>query len=153
MTPEQKERIDHYVSIYIAGVKSVSNDAGWEQKSIMGKIVDFAGDLPPPSGYDQSNMTMINAIRLLRERHAKWPIISGAVKTLIYTRPAQIYALLAKHALVGTCPYTDRAWSDAERAEELNQSLDSFRYNVKIAYPLMHRELEVAQRYCEFYGI
>jgi len=152
MTPEQKEIVDHYVDIYSSGIKSVSNDAGWENKSIMGMFIDFGGYVPARSGNDQADMPMIHAMRLLRKRHAKWPIISAAVTSLCCTHKEQVLALFAKSLLVGLCPKTDRAWSDIERAAEIDQSLDSYRYNRKIAYPLMWRELHAAQRYLEFFG-
>jgi hypothetical protein len=151
MTPEQKEIIDRYVDIYVTGIKSVSNDAGWENKSLSGRLMDFAGWQPLRSGGDY-DLAMFHAIRLLRKKHAKWPVIAAAVTSLCCTHKQQVLALFAKQLLAGLCPQTDRAWSDADRAAEIDQSLDSYRYNRKIAYPLMWRELHAAERYLEFFG-
>lgn len=153
MTSEQKEKIDRYIQIYLNGLQSVSNDAGWETCGIMGKLVDFVGDLPPPSGNDQSNLGMINAIQLLRERHAKMPVIAAAVASLLRSRREQIMALLARHYYVGVCPYTEKPWNDAQRGEEIGQEIDAYRYNLKKSYQLMQMELESAERYREFFGL
>lgn len=147
MTKDQKETIDRYVQIYLSGLQAVSNDAGWEGLSFMGRVVEFAGDLPPPSGNDQSNLAMINAIRLLRRRHAKWPVISGAVSLLLRERRQEIVALLARHYYVGECPRTSRPWTDIERAGEIGQEFNEYRYNIGKAYHSMLRELTVAEEY------
>lgn len=154
MTEDQKEQIDRYIQIYINGVQSVSNDAGWEGSGTMGKIIDFAGDLPTPTGNDQSNLSMINAIRLLKEQHKKWPIISAAVKTLlISSKRDQMIALLAKHIYVGQCPWTLKAWTDTQRAEEAGQSIDAYRCNLRRSYRTVQNELDVAERYRQYFGL
>ncbi len=154
MTEDQKEKIDRYIQIYINGVQSVSNDAGWEGCGTMGKIIDFAGDLPPASGNDQSNLSMINAIRLLKEQHKKWPIISAAVKTLLISNKRdQMIALLAKHLYVGQCPWTNKVWTDAQRAEEIGQNIEAFRHNARRAYRAFQNELDVAERYRQYFGL
>lgn len=146
MTREQREYIDHLIQIYLNGLQSLSNDAGWEGSGIMGKIVEFAGDLPPPSGNDQSNLSMINAIRLLRERHAKWPVIAGSVAVMMRSRVwrPQILALLAKHHYVGQCPWTEKAWTDAQRAAEVGQRLGEYRYNLGKSYDSFQQQLDFA---------
>lgn len=154
MTEDQKEQIDRYIQIYINGVQSVSNDAGWEGSGTMGKIIDFAGDLPTPTGNDQSNLSMINAIRLLKEQHKKWPIISAAVKTLlISSKRDQMIALLAKHLYVGQCPWTNKVWTNTQRAEEVGQSLKVYENNLGRGYRAFQNELDVAERYRQYFGL
>jgi len=153
MTEEQKNRIDHYIQIYLNGIQSVSNDAGFESYSIMARMIDFKGDMPPPSGNDQADISMIRAMRLLRGVHEKMPVISSAVSALKHTERPKIIALLAKNYFVGLCEWTGKAYTDTQRAEEIGQSLDAFRHNVKASYRLMQNEMEVAERYREFFGL
>lgn len=153
MTEQQKQRIDHYIKIYLSSIQSVSNDAGFQTYSIMARFLDFRGDMPPPSGNDQSNVGLMNAIRLLRGRHAKLPEISGAVASLMKSKPDEMLALLARNFYVGQCEWTEKPFTENQRAEEIGQDLDGYRYNLKKAYRSYQIELESAERYREFFGM
>ena len=142
-----KLEIDRLVCIYLNGIQSVTNVAGWETMGIMGKLIDFAGDLPPPSGNDQSNLSMILAIKLLRQRHAEWPIIYPAMTVFKRDKQEQALALMSKNYYVGLNSETDKPYTEQERAEAINQEQRVYRYNLEKAYYSLQAELERAQSY------
>lgn len=141
MTREEKNEIDRLVGIWITVAISPQKDAGWQQESILSRLITYQGDLPPPSGQDQSNLTMIQAMRLLGRRSPEYPRIAAAMDALYRTRPTQAAAIAAKNGLLGICPWTDKAWSDVSRAAEVDQSLSAYRSNLQRAYPSLEDEL------------
>src|SRR5690606_40981546 len=93
MTREQKANIDRLVWIWLSGLQSITADAGWEGMSLAARLIEFKGQPPGPTGNDQSNMAMINAIRLLRRRHAEYPFIATAMSLLLNCQDTQPMAL------------------------------------------------------------
>lgn len=73
MEREQKERVEHLVNIYINYRMSPTHEAGWHGESTLGRLVDFKGDIPPPSGNDQADLKMINEMRYLQGEHYDLP--------------------------------------------------------------------------------
>jgi hypothetical protein len=153
MTEEQKQRIDHYIQLWISEKRAISNDAGWEGCGTMGHIMDFLGDLPTRSGNDQSNAAMIKAMRLRGGTHKKMPIIACAVTTMWQTKAKEMDALISRHALVGLCAKTNAAWTDKERAIKVGQSIDRYRRNLRNAYRSYQQELDAAERFMNFFGM
>ena len=147
MCKEDKLEIDRLVCIYLNGIQSVTNDAGWQMVGIMGKLIDFAGDLPPPSGNDQSNLSMILAIKLLRQRHAEWPTIYPAMTMFKRDKAEQALALLSKNFYVGLNKETDKPFTDQERADAIGQDQRVYRYNLEKGYYSLKAELERAENY------
>jgi hypothetical protein len=148
MTEEQKNEVDKLVQIYLNGVTSVSNDAGWHGMSMMARWIEFGGEMPPFTGYDQSNVTSLREIEYLRGIHAELPMIRAVVAVMLRDhRQEQILAILARHYYVGQNGATDRAWTDAERCERVGQNVRQFQYNVSKAYYSLLQEITVARHY------
>lgn len=148
MTKDQKEYVDHVIQIFLNGLTCISNDAGWHGCGLMGRIIDFCGDLPAPTGYDQSNMTQINEIEYLRKIHAELPMIRAVIAVMLRdNRKHQAVAILARHYYVGVYQDTDRAWTDTERSRQVDQNLREFQYNVSKAYYSILREIVLARHY------
>ena len=153
MTEHQKQRIDHYIQIYLNGIQSIGNDAGFESYSILARLIDFRGQIPRGTGNDQSNLGMVLAMDKMRERHAKWPLINAAVSNLRRTKEPEILALLARHFLNGECAATGKPYTDENRAHQIGQGFDQYRYNLKKSYQSFWEELEAAERYREYFGL
>ena len=147
MCREDKLEIDRLVCIYLNGLQSVTNDAGWEMSGIMGKLIDFEGDLPPPSGNDQSNLSMILAIKLLRQRHAEWPLIYSAMSIFKREKHDQALALLSKNFYLGLNQYTGKHYTEQDRADAIKQDPRTYRYNLEKSYYSLQSELERAETY------
>lgn len=69
MTKAQRERAQFLVDLYLTWRLSTHHDAGWHGEHVLGRLVQFRGDLPPSSGNDQSDLKMIGEVRWLRHFH------------------------------------------------------------------------------------
>lgn len=153
MTLEERAEIDRLVGIWIDALTSASNDAGWEGMSLAARLIEFQGEPPPPTGNDQSNITMINAIRLLRAQGPDYPTIASAVINMRREKPDQMMSLMAKNYYRGLNPESGKAYSDADRAEYMDMTLEEFRYCLKKAYHSMYAELQRAKTYREYFFV
>lgn len=152
MTREQKDEIDRLVNIWLSGLQSSSNDAGWQGMSLAARLIEYLGEPPGPTGNDQSNLTMINAIKLLRDRHAEFPSIAAAMSMLLRcknTRDSAI-AIAARHFYQGQCPFTDRAWTNTDRATAVDMTISAYEWALGKAYPAVQKELERVTLYSRF---
>ena len=152
MTQEEKEHIDRLVGIWLTGLQSCANDAGWEGMSLAARLIEYMGEPPGPTGNDQSNLTMINAIRLLRGRHAEFPAIAAAMSMLLRmpdTRDLAL-AIAARNYYQGLCDWTGKTWTDHERASMHDMTFQEFRWALEKAYPAVQRELDRVSVYSRF---
>lgn len=152
MTREEKENIDRLVSIWLNGLQSSSNDAGWEGMSLAARLIEYQGEPPAPTGNDQSNLAMINSIRLLRNRHAEYPKIAAAMSMMLRCKDTEqpALAVAARNYYQGICPHTDRPWSDEGRAAMIDQTYEQYRWHLGRAYPAIQKELERFELYARF---
>lgn len=142
LTTDEKQEIDRLINVFLNGLTSISKDAGWQGDSLLSRVIEFAGCPPMPSGYDQSNMAMINAIRFLSTSNPDFPRIQAAVKAGMKFNEKNMLALLAKHFYRGLSSRTERVYTDEERAMLVGQDLRSFRHNCSEAYKVVCGELE-----------
>ena len=152
MTREEKDNIDRLVNIWLSGLQSSSNDAGWQGMSLAARLIEYLGEPPGPTGNDQSNLTMINAIQLLRDRHVEFPFIAASMSMLLRSRDTRdcAVAIAAKHLYRGQCPWTEKTWNDEDRAQAVEMSYQEFRWSLGKAYPAVQKELELVQLYSRF---
>ncbi|MDP1931925.1 MAG: hypothetical protein Q8L60_10755 [Gammaproteobacteria bacterium] len=152
MTREEKDNIDRLVNIWLSGLQSSSNDAGWQGMSLAARLIEYLGEPPGPTGNDQSNLTMINAIRMLRDQHPEYPMIAAAMSMLLRLRDTRdlATALAAKHLWRGLCPFTDRTWTNEDRASALEMSPSAYEWALGRAYPAVMSELERVHIYARF---
>lgn len=108
---------DHLADVYLNGITSISNDAGWEGESLLSLLIAFHGQIPWGQGGDQSNMTMIHAIEKLRRHHAEFDRVRGVVVGMLrtYGEEDKIRALLARRYYVGLNEKTGRVFNDCDR--------------------------------------
>lgn len=141
MNKELKVEIERLIDIWIDGVISSSNDAGWTGETILARMIAFGGEIPHYTGLDHSNASMIHAIKLLRPTHHEFPKIQAIVAELVKSHKPAILALLARRYYHHYNEITERSWTDNERAFEVGQSFSQFRRNLLTSYALVAREL------------
>ena len=152
MTRAEKDNIDRLINIWLSGLQSSSNDAGWQGMSLAARLIEYLGEPPGPTGNDQSNLTMINAIKLLRERHAEFPFIAAAMSMLLSSADTRdsATAISAKHLYQGQCPWTERAWTNETRAMAIDMTLSEFEWALGKAYPAVQKELDRVALFSRF---
>ena len=108
---------DHLIDIYLSGISSISNDAGWEGDSMMAKVIAFHGEIPKSTGNVQSNLSMIHAIEKLRNTHALYDDVRRVVSEMLgtYGESDKILALLARRYYQGENPKTGKRYTNADR--------------------------------------
>ena len=106
MKAEDKRESDRLVNIYLDGITAISNDAGWQGESMLAKLIKFQGEIPYSTGGDQSNMAMVNAIQMLREKHGLLDDLRREIGRMLgtYGENDKILALLSKLYYVGLHP-------------------------------------------------
>ncbi|MFW1676434.1 hypothetical protein ACFVYJ_01450 [Pontibacter sp. JAM-7] len=70
ISKHMQSTIDTLVSIYLNHLERYVYEAGCHGMGTLGKIIDFQGDPPPPSGMDRSNDKLIDETLKMREEHA-----------------------------------------------------------------------------------
>jgi hypothetical protein len=126
---EYAQRAERLVELYWEWILSSDRDAGWHQPSALQRMVEFKGQLPPPSGYDVADLKMIHELRYLREPHA----LLGLAKELLgRLSKREFAALIAECRYLGTInPETGKAWTQRRLAEELGLRYDQYRHHCK----------------------
>jgi len=165
----QRDSISELIHIYLNGITSISQDAGWRGDSLMSKVIEFGGDIPRGSGNDLSNMSMISAIKLLREEHHDLKKIRAVIAELMcdYKHREGMISLLARHYYVGICEITGKAYTDSDRMREIQQgptespedpdesviiwsrAESRFRSRIKTCYKKLSDEMAKYDRYME----
>ncbi len=163
----ERESISHLIHIYLNGITSISQDAGWRGDSLMSKVIEFGGDIPRGSGNDLSNMSMISAIQLLREEHSDLKKIRTVITELMrdYNHSERMLSLLARHYYVGICERTGKAYTDSDRMIDIQQepieppsdpdeliaiwsrAEARFRSRIKTGYKKLGEEIDKYERY------
>lgn len=153
------------VNIFLDGLVSIGNDAGWPGDTVLAKWIEFQGSPPRGTGMDQSNMSMINAMEMYRPKHHQFPLIERIVARLLHKLVTRrhIMALLVRHYYHGINERTDKEYTEEDKIaiwvehlnrypwsdkEILNTDLEAarvkYRYGVKRAGPrLIKRELMI----------
>lgn len=117
----QQEYADHLIDVYLEGLTSISNDAGWEGDSMMARLIQFHGEIPPPTGNDRSNEPMIRAIEKLRTKHALFDAIKREVGAMLgtYDESDKILALLADRYYQGQNPKTQKKFNERDKLSSI----------------------------------
>lgn len=118
-----EQRADKLLDVYVCWLKSTDSDAGFHQPSILGLLIDFKGDIPPPSGNDQSNGKMIHEIQFLRSPHY---LLQDAKELMMQLPVAHQLTLINHHSLHGTYDRGGKRVTKKRLAEALNYSLDQY---------------------------
>lgn len=149
--------IDKLISIYLSGIQSISNDAGWDGDSMMARLIDFHGDLPMGTGNDQSNLSMILAIEKLRDKHHDFSKINLVVTEMLRDGKTtnKMIALLSRHYYTGINPLTSKPYTDIDRmlliggyyAQGGDKAAHRFGDRVRSCYEILEAELDKYERY------
>lgn len=158
----EKKYIDDLINVFLNGLESISNDAGWEGESMLSRLIEFEGDIPQFTGGDQSNLSMIIAIQNLIPEHREFRKIAAVVYQLLDEEKHlhKIRALLAKHFYRGLCEATGFAYTDADRlmaigvltpntGQERANALQKYKDRINAAYDVLGTELAKFDKYAE----
>lgn len=135
-----KERIDRLVDIYLAGIQSVSEDAGWMGESMLARAIIFAGDIPPPSGNCRGEDPMIKAIEMIRKQHAKFHLAKLLITSLPKDRNGKDsykIALLASRWYDGRRDDNGKKYNDFKIALRAEMGERAYRHSRDKAYEIL----------------
>ena len=119
MTPEK------LLDVYLGWLLSTDNDAGWHQPSTLQRMVEFKGDLPPPSGFDQADMKMIHEVQWLKNPHYLLPL----AKEMSYLIPDKLLVpALYWRQYQDTCDKHGKRITEKQIADLLGITLRKYRY-------------------------
>jgi hypothetical protein len=153
---EDREYINRLVDIYLTDLDSLTHSAGWHGDSIMSKMITYKGFLPAPSGYDQSNITMINEIEFLRKEHALLPLSRSAINTLMKKDREQAIALLVSRFYDGCyldpTTKTVKTYKDTTRAWLAGLSPKQYKSKLEGAYSQIAYIVEIIQTWRKLAG-
>lgn len=113
----QSHYADHLIDVYLEGITSITNDAGWEGDSMMARLIAFHGEIPESTGNVQSNLKMIHSIEKLRKRHHLFDDVKRCVGAMLgeYGESDKILALLSRRYYQGMNPRTGRVYTIWDR--------------------------------------
>lgn len=113
----KESEVTKLINIYLDGLVSIGNDAGWEGDSFLARVIQFAGAPPRGSGMDQSNQAMIDAMKRYKAKHKDFPLINGIVTRLVTKAETRrhILALLVNNYYHGINDRTDKAFSEEDK--------------------------------------
>ena len=98
----KESQVTKLINIYLDGLVSVGNDAGWCGDSVLARLGEGGADCPR----DQSNTSMIAALEMYREKHYQYTFIERIVHRLLGNQVTALYitALLVDNYYHGVNP-------------------------------------------------
>lgn len=101
------------IDIYLDGLSSIGNDAGWEGNSVLSRLGEGRCDGPS----DKSNGAMIQALDLYREKHPEFKEIERIVWKLMRNPRTALYAMaiLTDRHYRGINQQTDKSFNDEDK--------------------------------------
>jgi len=133
-------RSEKLVEVYLGWLVSTDGEAGWHQPSMLQRMIEFGGDIPPPTGNDQSDLKMISEIRFLRESHALLPLAKSVVGGL--NNKYKIPLLLKTRYASTVNPETGRRWTTQTLAQAVGLRHRQFEHRAKQALRMIERRVE-----------
>jgi len=135
-----RQQAEKLVDIYLNWALSTDQDAGWHSGSVIGRLVDFRGDLPQSSGFYGVDR-MEKELRFLTGHHADLPIAKAAVAALhdnykIAVFTDRHYRNRVKVAIDPFVPNrrVEFKYTDEALAAMLSISVRTYRYRVDEGY-------------------
>ncbi|MAA66779.1 MAG: hypothetical protein CL581_18650 [Alteromonadaceae bacterium] len=110
----RKKDIRKLINIYLDGLVSAGNDAGWSGQNLLAKIIEFGGDVPRGTRSDTSNAAMIQALRDFRPKHHDFTKIERCLWSLLHNKKHRrhVLALLCAHYYHGIDVRTDKVFDE-----------------------------------------
>lgn len=132
----RKTYLEKLIDLFLNDLESIRHDAGWHQDSMLGLMVTFQGEIPPPSGNDSSNAKMIHEIWFLRGgEHALLGVSKTALKKLCHKQPQEFLAVLSSryyvHNYMDPQTRTVKQYKDTDRARFIGQTPRQYRANLE----------------------
>lgn len=117
---------DKFIDLVLEDILSTNADAGWHMPNIVQRLIDFAGDLPPPSGDDKADDKMIREIRYLKNPHA---LLKTAKRLMNQLPDLQRIILVMSARYEGTFNMDKgKKFTDKDIAAQLDLSVSKYRY-------------------------
>ena len=136
-----RETAEHIVDMYLKVILSSDKDAGWQGDNLIGKLIDFKGELPQSSGFSGFSKVW-EQTALLRDFPKKFRV---AVRLMHTLSDRQRQALCVDRWYRGRIKATfddaagsprlsEKRWSDHECAKELGCTERTFRRRIEAGY-------------------
>jgi|TARA_B100000925_G_C21872163_1_gene414714 hypothetical protein len=95
----KNREIRKMINIFLDGIVSAGNDAGWSGQNILARVIEFGGDVPRGTNQDQSNAAMVRALEEYRPKHKDFDLIERCVWSLLHKpeHRRHVMALLVEH--------------------------------------------------------
>lgn len=124
MKKPRENQADRYIDIYLNGITSITNDAGWQGEGMLSLMITFHGQIPHGQRNDQADLTMIHAIDKLRDKHHDFNQIDRIVRQMLGhpTDNGKILSLLAQRYYQGINPATERPYTVEDRLRAINHA-------------------------------
>jgi len=129
---EQRREAERLVGIFTASFYDTSSDAGWHQPSMLSRLIEFFGDIPPPSGFDQADLKMISEIRWVRSAHPDLPHARALMQQLSLEQQLVMVVHARLKGLV--CAQTDSVWTERQMAGAISMELRAFQKHKDAGY-------------------
>lgn len=139
LTPRQlAERL---IDVYLGWLQSADRDAGWHGQHIIGRLIDFKGDLPGSSGYMPDD-GMIREVRFLRTPHALLADAKKVVEAMDRKhRDAVLLSVLCKRR-IRVIKGVEVPMSLFHIADAAGVNPNTFRTHIKRGWEWLESELE-----------
>ena len=135
-----RKRINKLTDVFIDELLSGNNDLGWRSGGMMSKIM-----MPrSPSRTDLTDARMISEIGSISEPHPDFPKILSVMNQLSTDLQD---TLIAKNLKKHINKSTDRAWTDADRAEFLGLKVGTYKTRLNKAYSVSQKALDILDEY------
>jgi hypothetical protein len=141
-----KNVVDRYISVLI--VNDLNEDAGWRSEHMIGRLIEYKGDLPSFAGGGDSNSQMIYQVQLLFNQHQGQRTKQACkIMEVLKKQSPRAHHALVYFVYLDSRPDTKsgRDYHTQERmAEECEMSRSAFLSNVKAGRAFVADMLEIA---------
>lgn len=131
-----RARIDKLTEVYLGDLECSTKTAGWHQPSMLQRMIEFRGQVPPPSCNDQPDMKMIAEIRHIRREHA----LLGQARYL-FGDPVGTGELSEHLALAVLASRFYRGMNSVEIAAQMGMTVDQYKGRLARGREVMALEL------------
>lgn len=140
-TRTPRELAEKLIDVYLQWLQSADRDAGWHGRHVIGRMVEFKGDLPESSGYMPDD-GMIREVRFLRTPHALLADARRVIDSMDRKhRDAVLLSVMCKRR-IRVIKGVEVQMSQFHIAEEAGVNPNTFRAWVKRGWEWLEKELE-----------
>lgn len=114
---EERRKAERLLGIFVASLYSTNQDAGWHQPSVLQMLIDYAGDLPGGTGFDQADLKMISEIRWIISTHPELPLAKQLMSQIELKQQMVMVVWARLKGLV--CAETNSVWTERQMASAI----------------------------------